>query len=288
MQIPTEKPVVLSDLYGILARAVRVTVKDAPSRDAITLFESKNRKDLEDLEGSLLLETPTEWFHCMCFGSPALYLYERGGEFVQLTNHHGSSVRCSLWSSDVHVSNTEKWLSWFDQRGMTSPRQEVEAMRAQKEKRKRDWDRWLAAMPKAITGVWSGAQGQCGPRVDVAPLRAALERDVPNDKERILVLLEWFGSGAGPWSGFPSYEDAAEELLLGYPTTSIVEALQASAIRPAQAEGAARLFGGWSFRQQRPSGLKEVPDSLKKVLWNLVKNTKDTNKLERAAKSFAE
>lgn len=287
MRTPTERPVVLSDLYGILAGAVSVIVKDSPKENATTLFESKNRRDLDDLQESLLLETPTEWFHCMCLGSPALYLYERSGEFVELTNHHGLSVRCSLWSSDVRVRNTEKWVSWFDHRGMTSPRLEVEAMRARQEKARRDSDRWLAAMPKAISRVWSGAQGQFG-QVDVAPLRAALERDVPNDNERILVLLEWFGSGAGPWSGFPSYEVAAENLLLGYPTKSIVEAIQTSAIGPTQAEGAARLFGGWSFRKQRPGGLKEVPNSLKRVLWNQVKDTKDRDKFERASKSLAE
>jgi hypothetical protein len=54
------------------------------------------------------------------------------------------------------------------------------------------------------------------------------------------VLLEWFGFGAGPWPGFPFYEKAAEELLLGYPTTEIVAAIQSSSIGPAQTEGAAR------------------------------------------------
>lgn len=189
---PTEKAVVLSDLYGILARAVRVVVKDSPTRDAKTLFESTNKRDLEDLHGSLLLEAPAEWFHCMCLGSPALYLYERGNEPVELTNHHGLSVRCSLWSGDVRISDKERWLSWFDRRGMPSPRQEVEAIGAQLERRTRDWDRWLAAMPKAISQVWTGAPDQFL-RLDVAPLRAALERDVSNDTDRILALLEWFG-----------------------------------------------------------------------------------------------
>jgi hypothetical protein len=287
MSIPRERPVVLKDLYSILARAIRVVVKDSPMGDARTLFESTDKKDLEDLQRSLLLDTPSESFHCMCLGSPALYLYDRGGEFVELTNHHGLSVRCSLWTSDVRVRDTEKWLSWFDHRGMPAPRQEVETMHAQRETAKRDWDRWWAAMPKAIALVWSEALRPFG-AVDVGPLRAALERDLPDEKERILMLLEWFGSGAGPWSGFPSYETAAEELLLGYPTRSIVEAIQSSGNSPARTEGAARLFGGWSFRQQRPDGLKEVPDALKRVLWNHVKTTKDTDKLSRAAGAFAE
>jgi hypothetical protein len=124
--------------------------------------------------------------------------------------------------------------------------------------------------------------------MDITPLRAALEREVPNETSHILALLRWFGSGAGPWSGFPHYESAAEDLLLGYPTAKIVEAIQSTSLGPAQAEGAARLFGGWEFQEQRPGGLEEVPETLKKVLWNHVKDTKDTDKLSRAARAFAE
>jgi len=206
---------------------------------------------------------------------------------VELTNHHGLSVRCSLWTSDVRVNNPEKWVSWFDRRGISGPRQEVEEMSAKEESAKRDWDKWLTAMPKAIVPVWPYTLGEFR-FVDLTPLRAALEREVRNETSRILALLQWFGSGAGPWSGFPYYEEAAEKLLLEYPTARIVEAIQSSSVGPTQVEGAARLFGGGSFQQQRPGGLKEVPDPLKKALWNHVKDTKDTDKLSRAARAFLE
>ena len=255
--------------------------------EAEILFESSDRKDLDELQWSLLLEVPEEPVHCMCIGSPALYLYGSAGELVVLTNHHGQSVRCSLWATDVSVNDTEKWLSWFDHRGMANPRKEVDAMRVEQERGKRNRDKWLAAAPKAIARVWAHALSEVGGG-DIAPLRVALEGEMPNRISRILVLLEWFGSGAGPWSGFPFYEKAAEELLLGYPTTEIVAAIQSSSIGSAQTEGAARLFGGWLFRQQHPGGLKEVPDTVKKLLWNHVKDTEDTDKLNRAARAFAD
>lgn len=287
MNIPDKMPVLLDDLSRVLARAVRIVVRDFPMMDAETLFESSDRKDLDDLQWSLLLDVPEEPFHCMCIGSPALYLYGSAGELVVLTNHHGRSVRCSLWATDLPVNDTEKWLSWFDHRGMANPRKEVEAERVERERGKRNRDKWLAATPKAIARVWANSLSEVG-GVDIAPLRVALEREMPNRTSRILVLLEWFGSGAGPWSGFPFYERAAEELLLGYPTTEIVAAIQSSRIGPAQTEGAARLFGGWLFRQHHPGGLKEVPDALKKLLWNHVKDTEDTDKLNRAARAFAD
>jgi hypothetical protein len=263
--VTPQKTVVPEDLRKILANADKIVVRASPTRSSTILFESTDKKDLEDLWRSLALEPPAEWFHCMCDGTPAIYVYERGYKRVELTNHHGLSIRCSLWESDVRICDTEKWLSWFDKRGMSGPRREVEAMRAREEQGKRDWDKWLGAMPKAVRPIWSDALGQFG-RVDIAPLRVALESDMPEEGGRILALLEWFGSGAGPWSGFPSYETAAEKLLLDHSTKAIVTAIESTRLNAAQTEGAARLFAGWSFGKQRPEDLKDLPDSLKKVL----------------------
>src|SRR4030095_4031431 len=150
MKITGEKPVVLADLENVFLRTVRVVVKQSPISGAKILFESTDQKDVDDLHKSLIVEVPSDWFHCMCIGSPAVYLYERSGDGVQLTNHHGLSIRCSLWTSDARVSDTEKWLSWFDRRGIPGPRQEVAARRAREEASARDWAKWLAAMPKAV------------------------------------------------------------------------------------------------------------------------------------------
>lgn len=273
------------DLRKILANADKIVVKASP-RVSTILFESTDKKDLEDLWESLVLEPPSEWFHCMCDGTPAIYVYDRDCERVVLTNHHGKSIRCSLWDGDVRISDTEKWLSWFDERRISGPRQEVEAMRAQQTRHNKDWEKWLAAMPKALKAVWSSALREFG-EVDLDPLRSELERNLPDQRERILALLEWFGSGSGPWSGFPSYESAAENLLLDFSTIDIIAATQSKRLSPAQTEGAARLFGGWSFTQQRPEGLKELPDAFKKELWLHTQNTKDKDKFSRARAAFA-
>jgi hypothetical protein len=81
-------------------------------------------------------------------------------------------------------------------------------------------------------------------------------------------------------------ETAAEELLLGSPTARIVEAIQCSSTTPAQIEGAARLFAGWEFQQQRAVDLKMIPDALKELLWNHIKDTHNADKLGRAKRAF--
>jgi len=96
MNMPDKRPVLLNDPSSVLARAVRIVVRDSPMMDAETLFESSDRKDLDELQWSLLLDVAEEPFHCMCIGSPALYLCGSADELVVLTNHHGRSVRCGL------------------------------------------------------------------------------------------------------------------------------------------------------------------------------------------------
>lgn len=281
-----KKTVVFEDLRTVLANSDQIVVKASPTRSSTILFQSTDKKDLEDLWRSLALERPAQWFHCMCDGTPAIYVYERGRERLTLTNHHGLSMRCSLWHGDVRITDTEKWLSWFDERRISGPRQEVEAMRARGAQNKKDGEKWLTAMPAPLKAVWSNALGDFG-KVDLVPLRLELERNIPDQDKRILALLEWFGSGSGPWSGFPSYESAAEDLLLDFSTIDLIAAAQSKRLSPAQTEGAARLFGGWSFAQQRPGALKELPDALKKELWLYTQNTKDKDKFCRARGAFA-
>jgi hypothetical protein len=278
-----DKPVVIADLQRLLADGNRLVVRDLSGSESI-LFESTDRKDLDELWESLTLETPVGWRHCMCIGNPLLQVYRAGHPLVALTNHHGSSIRCSLWSSDVRVLDTEKWLSWFDRRGIAGPRRQVEKERAQQAQWTKDYDRWLSAMPRVLREVWSLSFNPFD-RVDLIPLRAALETNIAEERDRILSLLEWFGCGEGSWSGYPAYEVAAEELLLDYATTSLVAALESMALTPAQKEGAARLFAG-SLAKHRPPDLNCLPDSLKQMLWDHTKNTQDGDKLSRATRAF--
>ena len=280
-----ERPVSPEHLTALIGGADHVVVTESPMKDAKKLFESRERKDLDALSTALMIVKPDEWFHCMCIGTPAIYLYKDDKLLAQISNHHGQSVRCSLWSSDASISDSEKWLKWFDDRKIDGPRKEVEEMREPQEQGERDWKRWISAMPKALEPIWEDSLGQFGD-VNTAPLAKALRESIPQNEDRILALLRWFGSGAGPWSGFPSYESAAEELLLEYQIAEIVATIENKDLSPEQLEGAARFFGGWDFAQKHSKGLEQVPADIKRSLWNHVKDTKDEDKLGRATRAF--
>ena len=280
------RPVDPAALAILLKSGNRVVVMNSPRKsEAKVLFESRNKKDVEALSSALSIKKPEEWFHCMCDGTPAIFVFDGEKELVRITNHHGVSLRCSLWASDAPIVDTEKWLKWFDDRKIPGPRIEVEEMRANRKQGERDWKRWVAAIPKGLEPIWENAIGELFD-VDTKPLVKALETSIPNKEDQILAILEWFGSGAGPWSGCPSYELVAEELLLEYQVAEIVSVIDIEKLTASQIEGAARLFGGWDFSQKYPEGLKQVPPEIKKALWDHVKDTKDDDKLGRAENAF--
>jgi hypothetical protein len=144
--------------------------------------------------------------------------------------------------------------------------------------------RWLAAMPLALKPLWSQMlKDMLQPNLDQP--RIVLSKQFPDEQTRILALYAWFGSGEGPWSGFPSYEMVAEELLLDSQTEALIKA--AKATRTAQQlEGAARLFGGWTFRQRRPSDLARLPPDLKQRLLVHSIERADEDKRSRAHSAF--
>jgi hypothetical protein len=225
--------------------------------------------------------------HCMCHGGPTLELLSVDLSRLALVSiHHGVAIRWNQWNYDARLVDGRFLLGWLAERGVAEPLREFEAMETRQRRSKQDWDRWLAAMPRALGPVWSSALGPLG-LVNIDPLSTALELGLPDEGQRVLSLLEWFGSGAGPWTGFPSYEQAAEKLLLKHSTAQILQAVESVRLSPAQLEGAARLFANGSFSRQRPEDLKQVPHVLRGAILRHIRDTQDGVKLRWAIRAFA-
>lgn len=282
-----ERPVEPVKLAALIKQADKIVVSESPMKDAKVLFSSTALIDIAEFNQALTVAPPKGYFHCMCIGTPAVRLYRGDTELALVTNHHGRSVRCSLWTSDAMLGDPEKWLQWFDARKMPEPRKEVDDMATRAKQGEISYARWLGAMPKSVRPLWARAtRDELSP--NVKPLRAALAKEFPDARQRVLALFSWYGSGAGPWSGFPSYESIAEELLLDFPTPALVAAAQTDGLTEAQREGAARLFGGWDFSQQRPDDRKTLPAALKKKLLDHSLKSTDDDKLGRAKNAFAQ
>ena len=103
---------------------------------------------------------------------------------------------------------------------------------------------------------------------------------------RVLELFRWYGSGVGPWSGFPAYEIVVEELLLTFSTLQLVAALSRHSLTTAHLEGAARFFGGYSFGKHRRLELRDIPADLKSRLLAHSLTSTDEDKTSRAKAAF--
>jgi len=159
----------------------------------------------------------------------------------------------------------------------------------QAQSRKADMDerRWLEAIPSSVRPLWANALRQYNPPTrlpDWEPLNIALANQYPNTPDRIRALMAWYGSGAGPWSGFPGYEEIAEKLLRQYPTADLIGAVENSNITKQELEGAARILGGWTPVPDRTP----IPAGLRRTLLDDCLESSDQDKQQRARKAFAD
>lgn len=269
-------------LATLIDRADRLVVHHEPWEASEILFESSERHDLDALKASLQVEMPEQHLHCMCNGTPGIFLYANGQQIGEITNHHAKLIRCSLWKSDARLVNTEEFLKWFDDRKIPGPRKEYEESQQQDKEWSMNQRKWIEAIPPCLKPYQSSMQSF---DPDLAPLRKALAEKGGEKNDRILALFFWYGSGAGPWSGCPAYEITAEKLLLDYSTAELLAAIEGKELTVPRLEGVARFFGGWGL-SRRPDDQRLLPDELKARLLKHSLESKDEDKRGRARNAF--
>jgi hypothetical protein len=274
------------DLAALIDQADKLVVLDTRSEELPVLFESSDRRDLEELKTSLRVNPSEEGKYCTCgYGSPTIVLYANGEKIGEIANHHLRWIRCSLWQNRAVVGDAEAFLKWFDDRDILNARMEYEIRLEETTTWKDNKQRWLEAMPPAIRRR-GPPERQGLRRINAVPFREVLARDMPDRNERILALFAWFGSGAGHWSGYPTYESLPQEMLLEYPTADLLAAVEGKELTAAQTEGVARLFASFTFSRLRPNDLQMLPAGLRARLLEHSLASPDQDKRERARKAF--
>jgi hypothetical protein len=272
------------ELKKLIDAADSVIVLESPREGAKVLFKSSKREDLNELKSALKVQYPNELVHCMCDGTPAIILNAGGKKTAQLTNHHAKLIRCNLWESDLKLLDEKPLLKWFDDRGITAPQKEYDRALKLDQEYQGAQKKWLDAMPPALKPFWPAMQSPF--LRNLKPIQRALSQSIESKHDRILALFTWFGSGTGKWSGVPVYEMIPEKLLLDFETSELLDAIKGKELTPAQTEGVARLFGGFSFSVERPNDRSLLPTKLKARLLKHSLATGDEDKQGRARKAF--
>jgi hypothetical protein len=259
------------------------------------LYSSESKKDIVELREVIVVEPPKAWYRCACLPPIEIKLSQKGRNMGWISVEEDLTIEFSTWNGDTRPVDDDKLLHWFDVRGIDAPRKGVERLRRVDEESRAAEERWLRAMPAALRPMWpkllkDGDWWRDPPSAVKATIAAAdpyLVVEFPDVSERIRALMTWFGSGAGPWSGFPAYEDVAADLLLEYRPNELVEAMRRRPLTATEMEGAARFFSGYTygalFRPREDKKLiGSLPPEIKKALLQHVIEGGDPDKIERA------
>lgn len=258
------------------AERVRIRAVHGPS----VFYETTSREEIASLEAALRTGAPLG-AHCMCPGT-ILIDAERGDATTTITLHHGETLRWDGSPGNIPLVSPDAAMDWLSARGVTFVRAEWEAARQAADVAQAREERWRAAMPASMvpfhdpTGLYSQPSAECS---------AALERELPDPVTRARRMLELFGSGAGPWTGFPGYEQMPLHVLFAIPLETILAAI-GDPTDPRIREGAARLFSDWRFATKRADDLARLPPSLRQVLLAHVEADTFEDKKERARSSL--
>jgi len=281
-------------LHGALQDATRLRVRSGgtchrqPDEEK-ALLDLRDQKQIAEVVQGIQMNPNASGFHCMCCGNPTLEFYRDGTLIVSLGFHHGQSLRWpdGKWAGDglLAKGSADFLIKWLADHGVPGPKEEREEDVRLQKKSEVSQARWLRAMPESLKPFRSGMGDPFGSN-NSQKMAAALTKQFPDKNARILVLLNWYGSGEGPWSGFPSYESVAEELLLLHKTEEILGAIRDVNLTEQQTEGLARLLGGWTFSRQRPDDRTLISLELKARLLEHSLKSDDEDKQGRAKRAF--
>jgi hypothetical protein len=240
---------------------------------------------LTELHAALrIVEDPNSFGHLMMIEDHRLELWSGAEHVTTLALLDWMAIRWdSVWKHDGSLADRLRFARWLAAHGVPDARLRREEDERRNAERRQRIERWVEAMPLCLRPLWPDSLG--GVRADIAPARALLATAVPDPVDRVRVLYGWFGAGAGPWSGFPAYEEVAERLLLAHPVTELVRAADL-ATTEAEVLGAARLFGGWDFGQQREVDRRAVPAPLRIRMREAVERQGIADNLARFRNAF--
>jgi hypothetical protein len=247
--------------------------------DGEILYETASLRDLAALAGALRIEPASdERWYCMCIGT-LVFEFEAPSPKRSITLHHGVSLRWEGSEGNVALVDPDAVMAWLSARGMGFVREEYDEGRRRSDEDAALARRWRAALPASLVPFFDASgdeSGDGGPKPE-----AAIEAELPDPVERARVLLDLFGSGAGPWSGYPAYETLPAQLLLDLPLEVLLAAI-GDAPDERRREGAARLFSSWDFHQRREPELAKLPEALRRRLLAHAESSADEDKRDRA------
>jgi len=135
----------MARLFALIDQDEMIVYSEGFRREFV-VYRSPKRKDFEDLKRATTLKPKGGPFLCACVDGPEIALLKKKKEIAAVWNHEGTAIGSSVWKGDWYNADSDRWLRWFDARGMTGAR-ELES------------DRIRARLIWFGSGPWSGFPG---------------------------------------------------------------------------------------------------------------------------------
>jgi hypothetical protein len=277
------------------------------------LLDSRSAATIAELKQALLIdEDPESLGRDMCYGDPTLELMSGKRVLAVLGFHHGRSIRWDKsWKFDASLQDGRRLVEWFAANGIEGPKQAQEHEIKERRRGVADLQKWMMSMPDCLRPylgemlspsmadiliflpepspadeLREDSRNRTHDSPRQKQLMAVLDESYKDQNDKVLALLQWYASGTGQWTGFPTYEELPAELLLGVPTKQIIEGLGAKDVSEPELEGAARFFASPTFRHAKPHDLTMLDTKLKKRLLEHCMKSSDDDKRKRAENAF--
>lgn len=176
----------------------------------------------------------------MCPGDHHLIVEREDGSTTVIGLHHWVSIRVEDWESDAAFSDRLRLAEWLAERGFAAPFDEYRLREKKAEQSGQQRAAWVAACPTFLQSMLARLELNQPGLSDPQTIAAAAS--LCSDDERVSAVLAWFGSGVGRWSGYPSYESVAGDILLKLDPNAVVRAISSLPDSAKALDGAARLF----------------------------------------------
>jgi hypothetical protein len=112
----------VAHLFALIDQADEMVVYSEGFKREFVIYRSTNRKDFEDLKKPITLKSKGGPFLCACVDGPEIALLRKKKEIATMWNHEGTAIGSSVWEGDWENADSDRWLRWFDARGITSAR----------------------------------------------------------------------------------------------------------------------------------------------------------------------
>ena len=286
------------------------SLKGKPLTNTI-LLDSKDEKVRRELSKALKIdEDATSFCQQISLGGPTIELLHNNKRIAIITYHHDQVIRWEKqWRCDASLTYGRRLIDWFAENGVEGPKLVFEEGLKDKRRTSADLQKWMMSMPECLRPYWglvvvpgmsdiliysplpdklthnsNAVMIKNNPRL--AKISSILDTEFTDSQVKILALLQWYASGVGAWTGFPSYEELPAELLLQIPSQQIIEALQQKNVSEPEFDGAARYFASHLFRVSKPHDLDLLDPSLKDKLLKQCLKSDDMDKRNRAESAF--